>query len=231
MAPLKNEDRSKNGCNQRNRSVRKIMRKVNRFRIDLVPLIYSAFRFSVATASSVEQCVDQLRDAPSIFKGSIKFENYNYSRIWIADEEISKQFSSCINAATVPVEAKERVLIEINNSYSVRDDDFKEFIQNKGEGFKEFIKENPEHAGTFIEDDSYKSRYLFSDGYQRKYLLDVVEKRSYELVRIPPLGRIESRGTWDGTYKDPLYLCQNSYGDSCGTAYQRNAAGGYDKKK
>jgi len=72
MAPLKNEDRSKNGCNQRNRSVRKIMRKVNRFRIDLVPLIYSAFRFSVATASSVEQCVDQLRDAPSIVKETLK---------------------------------------------------------------------------------------------------------------------------------------------------------------
>lgn len=47
------------------------MGKVNRFRIGLVPLIYSAFSFSVATASSVEQCVDQLRDAPSTTSPSI----------------------------------------------------------------------------------------------------------------------------------------------------------------
>ncbi|MCD5979404.1 hypothetical protein [Pseudomonas quasicaspiana] len=48
-----------------------------------------------------------------------------------------------------------------------------------------------------VDIDMYASmgkRYLLSDAYQRKILVDTTEKRSYELVRTPPSGSIEALG-------------------------------------
>lgn len=74
-----------------------------------------------------------------------------------------------------------------------------------------------------------KIRYLYSDSYQRKYLIDLKNKIRYTLVRISPSGSIEALGTWDGIFIEPN-KCKNSYNDPCGTKYQRNGAGGYDRQ-
>ncbi|MBC3952522.1 hypothetical protein [Pseudomonas folii] len=158
-----------------------------------------------AGTEKVEECVQSLRTSPSETAGHIEFEGESFSQIWISGKERSAAFNSCLDSAgaqSTPV-----ILFETNDFMSGRDDDFQGFDLKNTDGV----------------------RYLFSDSYQRKYLLDIVEKRSYELLRIPPSGSIEASGRWDGP-QESTSGCRNSYNDPCGTQYKKNAAGGYDKK-
>jgi len=156
-------------------------------------------------AEKVERCVQELRTAPSITEGNIEFDDHSFSRIWIPGKQHSEQFNKCLDSAGA--QSTPTILFETNDFMSGRYDDFQGFDQNNPEGV----------------------RYLFSDSYQRKYLLDIVEKRSYELQRIPRPGSIEALGRWDGPIEIKTDKCRNSYNDPCGTTYRRNAAGGYDK--
>ncbi|MBI6747899.1 hypothetical protein YA0079_22045, partial [Pseudomonas syringae] len=108
------------------------------------------------------------------------------------------------------------------------------------EGATEAVKEAAKEAAKFLAKEEAnepakedclidKIRYLYSDSYQRKYLIDLKNKIRYTLVRISPSGSIEALGTWDGIFIDPI-KCKNSYNDSCGTKYQRNGEGRYDRQ-
>jgi|GEM_PF-2331563 len=147
-----------------------------------------------ADDEKLEKCVNMLRNSPVIFKGSFKFDDYEFSQIWVPGREISAKFNSCVADAASATSLK----VLQNNKFSTRFTDFTD-VRHKNPG---------------------NLRYLFSNSYQRAYLLDVVEKRSYELVRIPPPGSIEDSGNWNGEYKDPLPGCSNDWGDPCGTKYK-----------
>lgn len=66
-------------------------------------------------------------------------------------------------------------------------------------------------------------RYFFTDNYQRKYLFDFKDNIAYEMKRIAPDNSIEALGHWDGVYIEDERIsgCRNSYGDRCGTLYER----------
>jgi hypothetical protein len=41
-------------------------------------------------------------------------------------------------------------------------------------------------------------KYLYTNQYQKHYLLDLENAKLYDLVRIPPPGSVEAMGTWGG---------------------------------
>ncbi|WP_266157743.1 hypothetical protein [Dyella silvatica] len=154
------------------------------------------------TNRGAELCVERLREIASPISGSIEINEEAFAQVWISGKDESQRFSSCINAAKVPwIEGYDEKFLEYVDNYS--------YGKRAGDG--ELIKYF-QHYG------AEGPRYILVDAYERKYLLDMMEKRSYELVRIPVPGSIEAKGHWDGVY-DPGPSCLNSNGDPCGTKY------------
>jgi hypothetical protein len=195
-------------------------------------VVSSAFSSLIASAdvnpapldpAKVEGCVDLLRAAPAIFEGSSKFSSYDFSVIWLAGKDTSQAFTNCIKSTGAESEGEGHydylVMVEYDSAPGARID----FNPDDSLVYDDFPPVNFK--------DTKGVRYLYSDSYKRKYLLDLVEKRRYQLVRIPPAGSIESLGTWDGVYKDPINGCRNNYGDGCGSRYEINPNGGYSKLK
>ena len=127
------------------------------------PLTYTPAHADAAADAKVEQCIDTLRAADSIYEGVTYIQQYRYSQIWNLDKSVSDNFSICIT------EADKGSPSNIINIYSRDSVDLNRYA-NMGK------------------------RYILSDAYQRKTLLDTAEKRSYELVRTPPGESIEALG-------------------------------------
>lgn len=149
------------------------------------PLTYTSAHATAAGDAKVEQCVDTLRNADSLYEGATYIQQYLYSQIWNLDKSVSDKFSSCV------AEADKDSPSNISVIYSRDGVDLGSYA-NMGR------------------------RYILSDAYQRKTLLDTTEKRSYELVRTPPAESIEALGgnnpnTYDRKCTRPLICLRSRY--------------------
>ncbi len=151
-----------------------------------------------------EACIEKLREAPAQIEGTIDYNNQSFKRVWIQSRDTSEAFSSCMRDARVAPMANYNpiILADFDDRFAKRYSDWQSFSADR-------------HPDV---------RYLYTDAYQRKYLLDLKEMRSYEMQRIPPSNSIEAMGTWQGTVT-PDAPCRNSYGDPCGSTYKKSRAG------
>jgi hypothetical protein len=157
----------------------------------------------------VERCVETLREAPATSAPELYYNGRSiaaYQRdkfitVFDVSRDDSELFKGCIDKTGMSSVIMER---DLGPDYL--------YLRLEGE---------PSNIPQGI-------KYLYTNQYQKHYLLDLENARLYELVRIPPPGSTEAIGTWTGTVtKGPG--CKNSYGDSCGTKYEKNGAGGYDR--
>ena len=63
------------------------------------PLTYTPAHADAAADAKVEQCIDTLRTADSIYEGVTYIQQYRYSQIWNLDKSACDKFSSCIAEA------------------------------------------------------------------------------------------------------------------------------------
>lgn len=175
----------------------------------LAPLCFAADATTAAN-DKIEACVETLREAPSeaVPSGLAAFlYQDDYKHFQIGGEEQSKAFSGCLANATKA--GFDSILFAYSSdAFGSRAGDRELIVQAGDQGF----------------------RYIYVDAYQRKYLIDLKEKASYDLLRIPPSGSIEALGTWTGSVTSSGG-CKNSYGDPCGSTYSRAGNGGYTLNK
>lgn len=203
--------------------IKRVIRHCNRAAVaaavvSLASLSVSSPAFAFAKPKTInnekaEACVEQLRETGARNLGTIDIGGDSFSRFGVGDKGTSQNFSNCLEGAKGPW-----------------DDNYKETFFEFVDNFSYGKREGDTPLISSIAGSDGDMRYILVDAYERKYVLDLQKKISYDLVRIPVEGSIEAKGHWDGVYVDSSANCKNSYGDPCGTQYTRNSAGGYVKK-
>lgn len=162
-----------------------------------------------------ELCAEKLREAPAQEMGlSIYYNNSEYKRFRVSEED-SKSFETCLhNARVAPSDSNKPIVMRSDVQRIIeRGKDTHDFHDYRVIYYPRGRNPHP----NYIYPETRGIKYLYANHYQTHYLIDIQNKRMFELVRIAPPGTIEALGTWDGEYHQDG--CKNSNGDPCGTTY------------
>lgn len=158
--------------------------------------------------------LNSIEGITSTYRPELKFK-----LVQIPGIDASTNFSKCINSILGEPRTP--------NGYTPDRLRYKQYFTNEQRDFVHLTGAPELYLHNDFESTDWSAyprlRYFFTDNYQRKYLFDFKDNIAYEMKRIAPDNSIEALGHWSGIYVEDerIATCRNSYGDRCGTQYER----------